>query len=244
MKLLPLKFILLLFLLFYAGCNWPRFRPAGVPSSAVRVDDVFIDCSVDTHAGADHCTVYSANNGEVLADGLFRLINSFAFVDAAGLRYAAYGHRIIYLQDARILMLWNAGKRDPGGDIFLRRLKILASAGSTSPTDCGKTAGSESINDCINDAIAHKKPFYAIFPQREQWAYTVGGVVGDADGNVYLAFNRGASLPGQREWLPPEAMLFDDRRVMIMRCIYQPLYSDWEKRPEPCYTSPSLAVFE
>jgi len=66
-----------------------HFRPASVPTSAVWVDNTFVDCSVDTQARANRCTVYKDDTGEILADGLFVLNTTYEGVDKSQLHYAA-----------------------------------------------------------------------------------------------------------------------------------------------------------
>src|ERR1700693_4155622 len=95
------------------GCRQQHHRPANVPSSAVWVDGAFIDCSVEQQSKANRCTVYRDRTGEILADGLFVLNTSLREADSSELQYAAFGHRLIYLADARTLVPWAASERDP-----------------------------------------------------------------------------------------------------------------------------------
>jgi len=93
MRVCWLKFIFLFSLVSVVGCEGMHSRPEGIPSSAVWVDNVFIDCSVEVQAKANRCTVYEDTTGEILADGLFVLNSPRRAVDKAELHYAAFGER-------------------------------------------------------------------------------------------------------------------------------------------------------
>jgi hypothetical protein len=64
-------FLLLVFCL--SGCKTAPRRPANVPASAVRIEGVFIDCSIEETSHANRCTVYKESSGEVQVSGLFAL---------------------------------------------------------------------------------------------------------------------------------------------------------------------------
>jgi hypothetical protein len=100
----PGVFLVALFLCLL-GCkrNFRPTRPATVPASAVWVDSVFIECSVETKSQANRCTIYKDGTGEVLESGLFILSGGGREATKAELKYAAFGGHVIYLQDARLL---------------------------------------------------------------------------------------------------------------------------------------------
>jgi hypothetical protein len=78
-------------------------RPVTVPSTAVWVEGVFIECSVETNARANRCTIYKDSTGEVLESGLFLLSGGGREATKAELKYAAFGGLVIYLRCARLL---------------------------------------------------------------------------------------------------------------------------------------------
>src|SRR5882724_4499211 len=130
------KFTLLFSLVSLMGCEGMHSHPEGVPSSAVWVDNVFIDCSVE--AKANRCTVYKDTTGEIQADGLFVLNSnsSHRAAEKSELHYAAFGERGIYLEDARVLLQREASRRDPSNRIISERLKTVASRGGVEAVDC------------------------------------------------------------------------------------------------------------
>src|SRR5262249_54908847 len=68
--------ICLLLLIFPSGCSKWAARPADVPSSAVHVADVFVDCSADERSRANRCTVYKDGSGDIIVSGFFELSGS------------------------------------------------------------------------------------------------------------------------------------------------------------------------
>jgi hypothetical protein len=100
----PGVLLLVLFLCLF-GCKrgTTPTRPATVPASAVWVDGVFIECSVETKSQANRCTIYNDSTGEILRSGLFILSGGGREATKAELKYAAFGGQVIYLQDARLL---------------------------------------------------------------------------------------------------------------------------------------------
>jgi len=93
------------FFLYLLACtpNTRPAHPATVPSSAIWVDGVFIECSVETNSRANRCTIYGDSTGEVLESGLFILSGGGREATKAELKYAAFAGLVIYLQDARLL---------------------------------------------------------------------------------------------------------------------------------------------
>jgi hypothetical protein len=163
MRVLRSKLTCLFLIVCLSGCKRMHFRPASVPTSAVWVDNTFVDCSVDSQARANRCTVYKDDTGEILADGLFVLNTTYAGVDKSQLHYAAYGEEGIYLADLKILELQIPSQRDPSHRVIDERLKSLASKGGKEPLDCNKartTGKADAAADCAFGAIADKRPFY------------------------------------------------------------------------------------
>jgi hypothetical protein len=151
----------------------------------VWVDNTFIDCSVETHPKANRCTVYKDDSGEILADRLFLLNTSHAAAKRSELHYAAFGNRVIYLQDARMLVPWVASERDPTHRIINERLKTLASKGSSQAIDCRSSPSPEAASECAFTALAGRKPFYIRYYWQGIDSFGFRGLAGAADGNVY-----------------------------------------------------------
>lgn len=193
-------------------------RPEGVPSSAVWVDNVFIDCSVETQAKANRCTVYKDTTGEILTDGLFVLKSSHRAADKSELRYAAFGERGIYLEDARILLQREASRRDPSNRIIDERLKSIASKGGIEALDCNNaTQKSDASLECALKAFANNQPFYVRFYLQYPDAFRHDGFARDADGNVFEVW----FVPGNLEmtgYVPKEAQLLDGNHTIVMPC--------------------------
>src|SRR5215831_1108625 len=95
--------ICLLLLIFPSGCSKWAARPADVPSSAVHVADVFVDCSADERSRANRCTVYKDGSGDIIVSGFFELSGSGSEAINKELAYAAFDGTRIWLQDARYL---------------------------------------------------------------------------------------------------------------------------------------------
>jgi hypothetical protein len=182
------KFVLCTLLLSTSGCGGVHPRPATVPSSAVWVDHTFVDCSVDIQSEANRCTVYKDASGEVLADGLFLLNTSHAAAGKSELRYAAFGHGVIYLQDLRLLVPWAASERDPSHRIIDEKLRALASTGAKQPIRCqtAETSTSDGADpECALKAFASQQPFYVRFYLQGVYSFGYRGLAGDENGNVY-----------------------------------------------------------
>ena len=212
------KFTLLFSLVSLVGCEGMHSRPEGVPSSAVWVDNVFIDCSVEAEAKANRCTVYKGTTGEILADGLFVLNSPRRAADKSELHYAAFGERGIYLEDARILLQREASRRDPSNRIISERLKTVASRGGAEAVDCNSaTQRSDVPAECALKAFANNQPFYVRFYLQYPDAFRYDGFARDADGNVYEVW----LLPGNMTMtgnIPREAQLFDGNHTIVMPC--------------------------
>ena len=103
MKICRTKSIFLFFFICLSVCKTTPRRPANVPDSAVSIDGVFIDCSVEETSRANLCTVYIGNSGEVQTSGLFELSGAGREAKQTELRYQAFDGNRIWLQDARAL---------------------------------------------------------------------------------------------------------------------------------------------
>jgi hypothetical protein len=215
----PISFCLLVCL---SGCNRFHFRPNNVPRSAVWVDGTFIECSVETRAKADHCTVYKDDSGEILADGLFLLKTSHAAADKSELQYAAFGNGSIYLSDARKLVPWVPSDRDPTRRIINERLSAIAARGREEVTDCDGADGKpHAAADCALRAFGDGKPFYAKYFFQGVDSFRFTGFAGDADGNVYEVDYDSAGWMSRD--LPKEAQLLDGKHTFVMPCP-KPIY--------------------
>jgi hypothetical protein len=173
------------------GCKGTHSRPASVPSSAVWVDNTFVDCSVERQSSADHCTVYKDDTGEILAEGLFVLKSSHLAAEKSELHYAAFGERGIYLDDLRILVQRTASLRDPSHRIIDERLKTLASKGGTDVLACTNTAAGKAdvYTECALSAFARGRPFWVRYYQPDGPAcFVYSGFAGNGSGTVYSVF--------------------------------------------------------
>ena len=222
MKVSLTKSISCCLLICLSGCNSFHFHPNNVPHAAVWVDGTFIECSVETPAKADRCTVYKDDTGEILADGLFLLNTSHAAADKSELKYAAFGSGIIYLSDARKLVLWVPSERDPTHRIINERLRAIACSGGKQVTDChdadGKTGA---VADCALRAFADGKPFYAMYYFQGIDSFGFTGLAGNDDGNVYEVDYHSMGWIGLD--LPKEAQLLDGKHTFVMPCL-KPIY--------------------
>jgi hypothetical protein len=202
-----------------SACGGSHVRPANVPPSAVWVDNTFIDCSTDPKSGANRCTVYKDGTGDILADGLFSPKNSHAALDKSELRYAAYGDGTIFLQDARVLVLWAASERDPSNLVNSKRLRAVAGNGTTEAIDCRKVAASgsaETSADCVLRAFAQKRAFYVSYYRQYVKSFGYVGLAGDAQGNVYGVEYYG--YPWREGGWPRTSELFDGNHTVVLPC--------------------------
>jgi len=213
------KLTLATLIVYASGCNGGHPRPANVPPTAAWVDHTFIDCSVETKPSANRCTVYKGDSGEILADGLFLLSKQLAAAETPELRYAAFGHGKIYLQDARVLVQWVASKRDPSHRVVSNRLKALAGGDSSQAIDCNSPRPSGTTDDagCAMNAFAAKKAFYVRYYQQGYDSFAFRGYAGDGAGNVYEMDYDSRPLM-VTDSVPKEAQLFDDNHVLVIPC--------------------------
>ena len=73
MRIIGTAFLLAALFACASGCKGTHPRPANPPSSAVWVDNTFIDCSVESPSKGDRCTVYKDDSG-----GYWRTVCSFS----------------------------------------------------------------------------------------------------------------------------------------------------------------------
>ncbi len=219
MKTCRVNLIFISLLVYMQGCSGHPHRPANVPRSAVWVDSTFIDCSVEKQSNANRCTVYKDDTGEILADGLFVLNTSHSAADTSELHYAAFGNRLIYLEDARTLVPWVVSERDPTNRIINDRLRALATHGAGQAIDCRKAATNgkvEELSECAVRALSDRKPFYVRFYRQGIDSFGFHGFAGDADGNVSQVDYD--SMGWTRTVLPKETQLLDDNHIVVMPC--------------------------
>ena len=96
------KSIFLLIFICLLGCRTTPHQPANVLASAVSIDRVFIDCSVEESSRANRF-VYEGNSGEVQVSGLFEVSGAGREAKQTELRYEGFDGTRIWLQDARTL---------------------------------------------------------------------------------------------------------------------------------------------
>jgi hypothetical protein len=213
-------------LMFLLGCSEQPKRPANVPSSAVWVDGAFIECTVKAESRANWCTVYRERTGEIIAEGLYVLNTSLSEADQSDLHYAAFGNRIIYLVDSRKLMPWLASERDPINRTMNEKLRALASEGSGEVIDCQKFAaggGFDERSQCVTRSFTDHKPFFVRYYRKRFISILRGsdstqfhGIAGDANGNVFVVDYDSSGWV--RKYLPNDAQLFDDNRIVVRPC--------------------------
>jgi len=212
------EYILGALLVCAPGCKGTHPRPATVPSTAVWVDHTFVDCSVDRQSKADRCTVFKDDSGEVLAEGLFLLNTSHAAADESELRYAAFGHGVIYLQDARLLVPWVASGRDPSHRLIDERLRTLASSGSKRAIRCqtAETSTSDGADsECALKAFDSHQPFYVCFYLQGVDSFGYRCLAGDENGNVYEVDYDSA---GWMNRPPARGQLLDNSHTFVVPC--------------------------
>jgi hypothetical protein len=171
------------------GCKRSHSRPANVPSSAIWVDNTFVECSVEKQSSADNCSVFRDDTGEILAEGEFVLGSSHLAAEKSELRYVAFGEKGIYLDDLRILVQRTASQRDPSYRVIDERLRTLASEGQTKPIDCNNVTGRANANaasECALSAFAEKKPFWVRYYETGEASFAYTGFAANADGAVYV----------------------------------------------------------
>ena len=201
------------------GCKATIGRPGNVPTSAAKVDNVFIDCSLEKTFRANQCTVYKSDTGEILADGLF-VLRSGEPVNASELRYKAFGEKGIFLEDSQILYQQTASERDPSHRVFTTRLKTIASGGRAVALNCGQiniARDADTLTECVLSSAAHKKPFFASYYWSSIAHFGYEGLAGDSTGTLYGAFySSGDALWTGRAG--KDGRVFDGGHTMVVPC--------------------------
>jgi hypothetical protein len=153
-----------------------------------------------------------------LADGLFLLNTSHAAAGKSELRYAAFGHGVIYLQDARLLVPWIASGRDPSHRIIDEKLRALASTGAKQAIRCQTAETSTSdgaVPECALKAFASQQPFYVRFYLQGIDSFGYRGLAGDENGNVYEV---GYDSAGWVKQQPIRGQLLDTNDPVVLPC--------------------------
>jgi hypothetical protein len=160
-------------------------RPADVSASAVWVDNAFIECSTETEANANRCTVWD-NKGKLLDSGLFILNKDGRAATKSELQYAAFRAGRIRLEGDRFLYSVLPLERDRAE--LDRRLGLLAGNGVRTTMDCGRIAVSQDrapASECALNALMNKRPFHVRFDLQGFEGIYVFGLVGDGSENLY-----------------------------------------------------------
>ncbi|HLZ12355.1 MAG TPA: hypothetical protein VKP58_07195 [Candidatus Acidoferrum sp.] len=148
---------------------------------------MFIQCSPEVQSNADRCTIYRDDSGEILADGLFVIPKSGGAASPEDLHYAAFGIEGILLANAQILSQKSPSSGDPGRRILVRRLNDLASKRGGTPINCNYvpySPSARSANECVENAIATKTPFFVESYDQRRYRFLYVGIVGDAQGTI------------------------------------------------------------
>ncbi|HYL97356.1 MAG TPA: hypothetical protein VEZ90_00250, partial [Blastocatellia bacterium] len=208
-----------------SGCARDHSRPTNVPTSAVWVDGVYIQCKVDAERDGDFCSVYEGGSGEILAEGLFGAGYPPRAVEKPDLQYVGYRTsdptKVILLKDLRVLSLTEASERDPTNRLIHDRLKSLATADHRMPNDCGETVMNQPdsrVSDCAESAFESNKPFFARYFSSGVIRYVSYGLASDADENVFeVAYNMRGLLNFD---LGKNEQVFDDNQIRVTKCIH------------------------
>jgi len=223
MRTASVAIVLSVFCFVSSGCREHHRRPGSVPSSAVWVDGVFIDCSVDNAVNKNRCTVYRDGSGEIIADGLFVAGYPPRAANKTELRYAAYRtvytERSIVLVDAQLLALEEASERDPTNRLIDDKLKSLSFTSHGPATDCGRTTlnrPEDEVSNCARTAFENGKPFRVRYSRPGQVSYYSYGLAGDGERNVFeVAYDiRGLLSLG----LGKNAQVFEDNHIRVTTC--------------------------
>jgi hypothetical protein len=178
---------ILIVLSFAAGCGFGFAppRPMNLSASAVWVEGVFIECSVNTVTDTNDCSIRDSK-GVLLQDGPFLLDNEGRKATSNELRFSAYRDRKIFLQGERFLY---PVERIVGPEPPLdSQLTLMAGHGIASPRNCGRIGIGQELkpaSDCALKAAADKVPFtvrYALQGYEGTYFY---GLAGDRSGNLY-----------------------------------------------------------
>lgn len=234
---------LLLAYVAFIGCGQAHRWPRNVPSSAVYVDGVFIDCSVEKAHNENRCTVFKDGTGEILADGFFGAGDPPTAVEKPELAYVGYTNDggpgpAILLRNSRVLSLVNASGGDPTNRLIRERLQSLASTDRQDATDCGDTAMDKpdaSVSSCIQTAFASRKSFYARYFDDGNIRYISYGLASDPAGNVFeVVYNRSGLLNFN---LGKNEQVFDDYHIRVRECIKPVTLGKTEEGMIACVTT-------
>ncbi len=205
-----LQFALIVACVCFSSCRGTPHRPAGVPPSAVFVDNAFIDCTAESQTRTDNCTVYRADDGQILIKGTF-VRNAFVdFASVSELHYLAYGDWAIFLQDGTKLVptestIWN--------QLVNERLRPLTGDRPENAVDCTKAAVPLA---CALEQFKMLKPFYVIYRTQGVDSYGFAGFAADTEGNLFnVEFD---SMGWWQKGLPPGARMFDARHTIVLPC--------------------------
>jgi len=201
------------------SCKGAHPRPASVPSSAVWVDNAFIDCSVESPSKGNHCTVYEDDSGKVLADGLFVLKNYHEEIGKPELQYAAFAHGMIYLQDARVLVHVAPLGKDPSRKRVIERLETLAMKGSSGATDCSKAGEGkpDAASACALGALAKHQAFYVFYYKQHSEDFEYSGIAANEAGNAYYVVYNSTEVISPSE-LAKEFQTPFDSHTFVAEC--------------------------
>jgi hypothetical protein len=206
--------VLLLLVFCFSGCKTAPRRPNNVPASAVRIEGVFIDCSVEEASHANRCTVYKEGSGEVQVSGLFAVSGAGREASGAELRYVAFDGWRIWLQDARTLQpVWLEEYAAPG---MVNRLAALAGGDAE---NCGRVTRNQKprkASDCARRAYADRRPFFVSYDQNSVDRGSTLGFAGDRNGGLYFVEYMYGGWPTQ----PPSenVRVSDDNRIRFGPC--------------------------
>lgn len=226
-----------------SGCGYYHPRPKNVPASATRANDVFIDCTVEWRLNANRCTVYKADSGRILADGLFRLISTEAAADSSELKFAAYAKGTIYLADARFLVLVYPSQRDPEMRLIFDTLKNLATHGVGHAIDCtdipdnGKAA---ELSKCAMRAFAEHHAFIVRYYRTGIDSVGWHALAGDTNGNVTEVDYD--SMGWMARNLPTGFEYIDDNHIIIAPCPLPVALAKYSDSSVSCVRPPKFSA--
>jgi hypothetical protein len=151
----------------------------------VWLDGAFIECSIDTEAHTNNCTVRDSK-GILLQSGPFLLNDEGREAIETELKYSGYRGRKIYLEDARFLYPVLGGE-EPRPPID-SNLALLAGHGMMGVRNCGRIAiGQEATpaSQCAMRAFMEKLPFVVRYDLQGYEGIYFFGLAGDESGRLY-----------------------------------------------------------
>jgi len=208
MKFSSAIFLVSTYLVCMQGCSRNSDRPASVPFSAVWVREVLIQCSIETAAGANRCTVYKGTTGDVLESGFFVLSGAGREANSADLQYAAFDGTRIYLADARYL--YPVLLENYPVPFMEDRLRLLAGDEAINCGRVGRYRNARAASDCAIEAFA------VYYSPRGIDSIRSTGLASNARGGVYAVdYN---SRPWSFLGLPKEVQLTDGNHILVVSC--------------------------